>query len=184
MTDFFQCHFQQYISSLRLPAGAILLITIMLSLLSTTNSVASDMIHTSNIGMELARDIASASIQACRKKGYQVSAVVVDRNGLTRAALRDDLAPRFTLEIARGKANSVILSGVSSGQFRKNRGDIRADLEHIDGMIIMQGGLPINVAGSRIGAIGVSGAPGGDLDENCARQALDSLSERIDFIDQ
>jgi uncharacterized protein GlcG (DUF336 family) len=49
------------------------------------------------------------------------------------------------------------------------------------GIIIMQGALPIELAGSRIGAIGVSGAPGGYLDERCAQQALDALVERLEF---
>lgn len=131
--------------------------------------------------MELARDIADESIKACRKKGYHVSAVVVDRNGIMQAALRDDLASRFTLQIAKEKANSVILSGINSGEFRRLRGDIRPELNHMDELIIMQGALPINLAGSRIGAIGISGAPGGEKDELCAQQALDALSERIEF---
>ena len=144
---------------------------------------ASDSLTVQTIGMELARDIANESVKACRKKGYQVSAVVVDRNGLLQAALRDDLASRFTLQIAEEKANSVILSGINSGEFRQSRGDIRAELNHMDDLIIMQGALPIEIAGSRIGAIGVSGAPGGDKDELCAQQALEVLTERIEFAD-
>lgn len=144
-------------------------------------SFANDSLTLKNIGLELARDIANQSVKACRKKGYQVSAVVVDRNGLIRAALRDDLASRFTLQIAEEKANSVILSGINSGEFRQSRGDIRPELNHMDDIIIMQGALPIEIAGSRIGAIGVSGAPGGEKDELCAQQALDNLSDRLDF---
>lgn len=142
---------------------------------------AQDSLTVKTIGIELARDIAFESIKACRKMGYQVSAVVVDRNGLIQAALRDDLASRFTLQIAEEKANSVILSGINSGDFRKNREDIRPELNHMKGIIIMQGALPVEVAGSKIGAIGVSGAPGGDIDERCAQQALEALSERIEF---
>lgn len=142
---------------------------------------AGDSLTVKTISLELARDIASESIKTCRKKGFQVSAVVVDRNGLIQVALRDDLASRFTLQIAEEKANSVILSGLNSGQFRKSRGDIRSELNHMDDLIIMQGALPIEMAGSRIGAIGVSGAPGGDIDEACAQQALDKVSERLDF---
>jgi uncharacterized protein GlcG (DUF336 family) len=134
-----------------------------------------------NIGMELARDIANESVLACRKQGFQVSAVVVDRNGLVQAALRDDLASRFTLQIAEEKANSVILSGIKSGEFRKSREDIRPELNHMNGIIIMQGALPIQIAGSTVGAVGVSGAPGGYLDERCAEQALEKLAERIEF---
>jgi uncharacterized protein GlcG (DUF336 family) len=144
---------------------------------------AGDSLEVKTIGLDLAYDIALESIRACRKKGYQVSAVVVDRNGLLQAALRDDLASRFTLQIAEEKANSVILSGVNSGVLRKNRDDIRQELNHIDGLIIMRGALPIEVAGSRIGAVGISGAPGGDIDEACARQALDALNERLEFAD-
>ena len=142
---------------------------------------ASDSLSVRTISMELAKDIAHESIKACRKSGYNVSAVVVDRNGLVQAALRDDLATRFTLQIAEEKANSVILSGISSGEFRKARSDIQQELNHIDGLIIMQGGIPIEIAGSKIGAIGVSGAPGGDKDELCAQQALEALAERIEF---
>ena len=64
--------------------------------------------------MELARDIASAALLACRKMGYQVSVVVVDRGANMRAALRDDLATRFTLEIAHRKANMSIMAGMDS----------------------------------------------------------------------
>lgn len=147
----------------------------------TSTSYAGDSLSVRTIGVELARDIAFESIRACRKQGFQVSAVVVDRNGLVQAALRDDLATRFTLQIAEEKANSVILSGINSGEFRKSRGDIRPELNHMNGIIIMQGALPIEIAGSKIGAIGVSGAPGGHLDERCAQQALDALVERIEF---
>lgn len=142
---------------------------------------AGDSLTVKTISMALAQDIAIESIRACRKNGYQVSAVVVDRNGLIQVALRDDLASRFTLQIAEEKANSVILSGQNSGEFRKSRNDIRPELNHIDGLIIMQGALPIEIAGSRIGAIGVSGAPGGEKDEACAQQALDKFSERMEF---
>jgi uncharacterized protein GlcG (DUF336 family) len=142
---------------------------------------AEDVLSVRNIGMELARDIASETVLACRAQGYQVSAVVVDRNGIVRAALRDDLAARFTLQISEEKANMVIMSGITSGEFRKSREDIRPELNHIDGLIVMEGGVPINAGGYRIGAVGVSGAPGGDKDEACALEGLKKLQERIEF---
>ena len=142
---------------------------------------ASDVLSVKNIGMELARDIANKAVMVCRKQGYQVSAVVVDRNGNIRAVLRDDLATRFTLQIAEEKANATILSGIPSGEFMKNRGDIRPELNHMDDIIIMEGALSINAGGYRIGAIGVSGAPGGDKDEACARKALEEFEDRLEF---
>ena len=145
------------------------------------NAYANDRLTVSTIGLDLAKDIAYEGVIACRKMGYQVSAVVVDRNGLVQAALRDDLASRFTLQIAEEKANSVILSGINSGELRRSREDIRQELNHMNGIIIMQGALPVEIAGSKIGAIGISGAPGGYIDERCAQQALDAVSERIEF---
>ena len=142
---------------------------------------ASDVVTTRYIGMDLARDLANQAVLACRKDGYHVSAVVVDRFGNLRAALRDDIASRFTLQIAEEKANAVVMAGIPSGQFRDNRGDIRPELNHIDGIIMMQGGLPIDAGGSRIGAIGVSGAPGGEKDEVCAARALEAMMERLEF---
>lgn len=142
---------------------------------------AADVVTSKNIGIELANEVAFKSIEACRKEGYQVSAVVVDRNGILRAAMRDDLAARFTLQIAQEKANMVVMSGLKSGQFRKLRADIRPELNHIEGLIVMEGGVPIMAAGVRIGAIGVSGAPGGDKDEICAVKAIEAVQERLDF---
>lgn len=149
--------------------------------LFSLQTLASDVINVKNIGMELARDIATDAVKACREMGYQVSAVVVDRNGLTRAVLRDDLASRFTLQLAEEKANAAILGGVASSEVRKNRSEIRPELNHVNGILILEGGLPISTGGYRIGALGVSGAPGGDIDEKCAKKALDNFEERLEF---
>ena len=142
---------------------------------------AEDVVSDKTIGMELARDIANETIQACRKDGYHISAVVVDRFGLLRAALRDDLASRFTLEIAERKANMTVMAWTDSGAFKSAREDIRQELNHMDGLIVMEGGLKIVAGGYNIGAVGVSGAPGGDKDAACARKALEKLAERIEF---
>jgi uncharacterized protein GlcG (DUF336 family) len=140
-----------------------------------------DILPVKQIGLELARDIAMASIEACRQDGYNVAAVVLDRAGNLQVALRDSLAARHTLEIAERKAGMAIMSGVDSGEFRAARADIRPELNHINGLIVMDGALPIRAAGSLIGAIGVSGAPGGDKDRACAAAALRKLEERLEF---
>ncbi len=142
---------------------------------------AADVLTHKNIGLDLANDIAMEAVNACRKDGYHVSAVVVDRHGNMRAALRDDIASVYTLQIAQEKANIVIMAGIPSTQFRNARPDIRPELNHIDGIIVMEGGLPIDSGGYRIGAVGVSGAPGGEKDEACAARALEALNERLEF---
>ena len=147
----------------------------------SSHSYAADAVSEVNIGMELARDIANEAIEVCREQGYHISAVVVDRSASVRAALRDDLASRFTLEIAERKANMTVMAWSDSGAFRRARADIQQELNHIDGIIVLEGGLKIVSGGFNIGAIGVSGAPGGDKDAACAQQALKKLSERISF---
>lgn len=144
-------------------------------------ALASDVVNVKGIGMDLARDIANEAVQVCRKQGYHVTAVVVDRHGLMRVALRDDLAARFTLQIAEQKANAAVMSGIDSGRFRKNRKDIRPEMNHVEGILMMQGGVLINAGGYRIGAVGVSGAPGGERDEVCAKRALKKFQERLEF---
>ena len=146
-------------------------------------AAAADFIDTRRMGMELAEDIARAAVLACREQGWQVSAVVVDRSAVPQAVLRDLNASRFTLQIAEEKANAVILSGVASSQFRSNREDIRPEMNQVDGILVLSGGLPIRAAGSLVGAVGVSGAPGGERDEVCAQKALESVAERLDFAD-
>ena len=150
-------------------------------LLVPSLAMSSDVVKEKNIGMDLARDIANQAVLACRKQGYHVSAVVVDRHGLIRAVLRDDLAAHFTVEIAERKANMTVMAWTDSGTFRTAREDIRQELNHIDGLIVMQGGVRILSGGFNLGAVGVSGAPGGEKDEACARQALKKLDERIQF---
>lgn len=142
---------------------------------------ADDLIQARLMSLELANDIATAAVQACRETGYQVSVVVVDRNGIDQVVLRDAKASRFTTEIARKKANASILSTVSTGDFLKNRSDITQAMNHLDEVLVLRGALPINAAGSLIGAVGVSGALGGDKDEACAQKALDSVADRLAF---
>ncbi len=142
---------------------------------------AADIVNSKQMAMELARDVAQAAVESCRESGYQVAAVVVDRSGIPVVSMRDLLASRFTLEIAERKANAVILSGIASGEFRDNRGDIRQEMNHVAGILMLQGGMPIRAAGALVGAVGVSGAPGGERDQACASAALEAVQERLEF---
>jgi len=149
--------------------------------LVTAPAAAKDVVTQRTVGMELARDLAQAAVEACRADGWQVTAVVVNRAGDIQAVLRDSLASRYTIQIAQEKAEAVILSGVASADFRRNRQDIRMEMNHVNGILVLEGGVPIHAGGSLIGALGVSGAPGGDKDERCALAALAKLQERLEF---
>ena len=140
-----------------------------------------DVVTVKRLHPDLAWQLVKHTVDACRAEGYQVSAVVVDRDGAETAVFRDVHASRFTLQIARDKANAVLLSGIPSGEFRDNRRDIQQEMNHVTGVLVLQGGLPIESGGYQLGAIGVSGAPGGERDEQCAAKGLEKIQERLDF---
>jgi len=145
-------------------------------------AVAADTVETRVMTLPLATDIARHAVGACAKSGYSISVVVTDRSGVPLVVMRTVYASGFTTEIAQRKANAVVLSGVSSAEFRSNRADIVAEMNEIDGVLVLAGGLPIRAAGVLLGAVGVSGAPGGDKDERCAQAGLDSVQDRLDFV--
>lgn len=150
-------------------------------LLTGAPASAVDMAAIPTIGMELARDLTQGAIEVCRDHGWQVSVVVVGKSGDVQAALRDTLAPRHTLEIARRKAEAVILSGVSTADLRTNRPDVAMELNNVDSLLLIEGGVPIRYAGVVIGALAVAGAPGPRNNERCALASLSKHQERLDF---
>ena len=144
---------------------------------------ATDVVNVRLMTLDLAVDIAQGAIDACRENGYQISVVVLDRSGRTQVVMRDVFANQYMTQLAQAKANAVVLSNTSSSALRKNRADIAAELNLLDDLLVLDGGLPVTVAGSMIGAVGVSGAPGGDKDEACAQRGLDDVQEKLDFAD-
>ena len=156
---------------------------VVLCSLAMTPLQAADVVPVKLMSLDIATDIARAAIAACRADGYQVSVVLVDRSGRTQVVLRDVFSNQYFTELAAGKARAVVLANTGSGELRSNRADMVNELNLLDGIFVLQGGLPVQVAGSTIGAVGVSGAPGGDKDEACARKGIDAVQERLDFAD-
>ena len=144
---------------------------------------AADLIPAKLMSLDLARDIAQGTIDACRKDGYQIAVVVTDRSGHPLVVMRDVFASDYMRQIAHSKSNAVVLSHMNSGDMRRDLADIVPELNHLPGLLVMRGGLPVRVAGSIIGAVGVSGAPGGELDEACAQKGIDAVQDRLDFAD-
>ena len=140
-----------------------------------------DVVKIDRMDLTLATEIAKRSVEACRAQGYWVSAVVVDRSANVQVVMRDTYAPRFTMQIAEQKANTAIMAGTDTASFIANRGDIRNEIDNIDGLIMMEGGVLVRSGDTVLGAVGVSGAPGGKLDAACAAKALHSLKERLAF---
>jgi uncharacterized protein GlcG (DUF336 family) len=130
-----------------------------------------------NMTLDLANQIAAAAVASCAASGYAVSATVVDRAGGVRAVQRADNAGPHTLAASERKAwtsasaRSPTLAMMENAQ--KNAG--AANLVHIPGFLLLGGGVPVKVGNEVIGAVGVGGAPGGQLDEQCALAALDKV---------
>jgi len=164
-----------------LELGLCRVLCLLCCLLAGSALQAQDVVPSRLMGLDLARDVAQGAIDACRKDGYQVSVVVVDRSGRVQVVMRDVFSNEQFTSLAQGKATAVIMSGGSSAALRENRPDMVSELNLLPGVFVLRGGLPIQVAGSTIGAVGVSGAPGGDKDESCAQRGIDAVQERLDF---
>jgi len=134
-----------------------------------------------NISLELANQIAAASVAACQANGYAVAATVVDRAGSVRAVQRADNAGPHTLAASQQKAftsasaKNHTLAIMESAQ----KNPAAANLVHIPGYLLLGGGVPVKVGNEVIGAVGVGGAPGGHLDEQCAVAALDKVKDLL-----
>ncbi len=134
-----------------------------------------------NMSLELANQLAGASVAARTAGGYNVTAAVVDRAGQLRALHRADQAGSHTVAAAQSKAytsasarNTTLLMMEGA---QKN--PAAANLTQIPGFLLLGGGVPVKVDNDVIGAIGVGGAPGGHLDEQCAMAALDKAKELL-----
>ena len=134
-----------------------------------------------NMSLELANQIAAASVAACQANGHAVAATVVDRAGGVRAVQRADNAGPHTLQSSLDKAytsasaKNATLAMMENAQ--KNPG--AANLVYIPGFLLLGGGVPVRVGNEVIGAVGVGGAPGGHLDEQCAMAAIDKVKEQL-----
>ena len=130
-----------------------------------------------NISLELANQIASASVAACSANGYAVTATVVDRAGSVRAVQRADNAGPHTIAASERKAFTSASAKAPTKAMLENsqKNPGAATLGDIPGFLLLGGGLPIKAGNEVIGAVGVGGAPGGHLDEQCAQSALDKF---------
>ena len=134
-----------------------------------------------NMSLDLANQIAASAVASCAANGYAVSATVVDRAGGVRAVQRADNAGPHTLGASQQKAftsasaknNTLAIMEIA----QKNPG--AANLVNIPGYLLLGGGVPVKVGNEVIGAVGVGGAPGGHLDEQCALAALDKVKDLL-----
>src|SRR5215471_13854593 len=144
-----------------------------------SSSVFAQLPTTKVLTLDVAQAIAQEAMAKCRADGYKVTVLVVDSQNATKAMLRDDGATAATTEVAKMKATATMLYNRPSGPAQPLPPGTTAPPATIPGTINAQGGVPIKVGDSTIGAVAVSGAPGGDKDAACANAALAKLADKL-----
>lgn len=144
-------------------------------LITVSRAPAADLPRESTLPLMLAVKAAEAAIEQCGTNGFRVSATVVDRHGLVRAQLRGDGAGPHTLDSSRKKAYtaaSLRRATTELGELIAKVPSLQALRDMNQQILILGGGLPIELDGEIVGGIGVGGAPGTHLDDACSQAGL------------
>lgn len=147
-------------------------------LLAPVAATAQDLPSTPYLPLDMAVQAAQIALSACAADGYDVSVAIVAREGATKVHLKADNSGPHTVGSARGKAFTSASMGRDTAGLANFIGENpqHNGLRDMDArMVIQGGGLPIRIGGALVGGIGVGGAPGGHLDEACARAGLDAI---------
>jgi uncharacterized protein GlcG (DUF336 family) len=176
-----------YVKSIRIrsiaaPCGAAALAA--LAALSAPPAVAADALVTvRQLAPETATRAAQAALLHCRGRGYSVGVAVVDRSGVAQVFLRDRFGGAHTVDAALNKAWTAASFRMSTTELaaETQAGRPMSAIRQIARVAALGGGLPIEAAGAVVGAIGVSGAPGGDADEDCAKAGIRAIQADIEL---
>ena len=150
-------------------------------------AMAQGLIQTQKLSAALANELVGESVATCAKNGYKVVAVVVDTDGVRQAVLRGDGAPVHSIDNAFYKAYSIASLGIArKEETTKQMADRMAKAAPttvpqtpLPNVTYAVGGVAIMSGGNTIGGIGVSGAPGGNFDEECARAGIAKIQDRM-----
>ncbi|WP_216320476.1 GlcG/HbpS family heme-binding protein [Deinococcus aestuarii] len=143
--------------------------------LATTPTVTQSSLSTS-----AAVRIAQLAVQNCAQDGYNVTATVVDRAGITLAVARAENAGPHTVDASSRKAYTSASARNATSAIAENirTNPASAELARIDRFLVLAGGAPIRVNNAVVGAVGVGGAPSGTIDEKCATDAVATVLGR------
>jgi uncharacterized protein GlcG (DUF336 family) len=133
-----------------------------------------------DLSLAIAVTMATTAIETCKANGYKVSSTVVGRAGEVLVQLRGDDTGPHTVENSFRKAYTARTFRIPSGQLAERlKQNPQLSLIHLTNVIAAQGALPIKLGDETIGALGVSGAPGGDKDEVCAKAGIDKVADQL-----
>ena len=132
---------------------------------------------------EAASKAVRAALDDCRKRGYQVTVAVVDRAGVAQALLRDRFAGPHTVQTAINKGYSAVSFRTDTLELAaaSQPGSASSGIREIPNVVAVGGGVGISAGGTLVGAIGVSGAPGGEADDACAKAGIAAIRDDIEF---
>ncbi len=133
---------------------------------------------------EVAQQMAQAAMEHCREAGYQVGVMVLDRFGLPQVFIRDRFAGMHVFETAHRKAWTAISFATNTTELgvATQAGEPLSAIRGLTMALPLGGGkMVLNGDGSIVAGIGVSGAPGGDADDDCAQAGIDSIEDLIAF---
>lgn len=140
----------------------------------------SPVISVKRLTYDAAQSVAQAALEECRRQGVQVTVTVVDKNGLVQVVARDTLAPPVSIPISREKAFTAANFSASTADMTDRAG---SPIGAVEGVTMSAGGELIEAAGVIFGAVGVSGAPSGETDADCARAGIAAISDDLEMMD-
>jgi len=144
----------------------------------TAVAVAEELPREATLPLSLATKAAAVAVEKCKQDGYRVSASVVDRAGVLKVLMREDGAGPHTTDSSSKKAYTAASLRRPTSELAElinKMPTLQALREMNDRILILGGGLPIEIGGEVVGGIGVGGAPGTQLDDACAQAGLDSI---------
>lgn len=156
------------------------LLTTLLGLSPAVHADQALSVRVPQLTLGTALKIAHAALAACRAKGFQVTATVVDREGIPQVVLRDTIAAPLSLSISRDKAYTAAMFRARGTELqRQPRHEPLAQAgEHL---VFGAGSVPIEAGGLFYGAVGVSGTPSGAVDEACAEAGVEAVRTALDM---
>jgi|JI10StandDraft_1071094.scaffolds.fasta_scaffold1307486_1 uncharacterized protein GlcG (DUF336 family) len=164
---------------------AVSLLAVMLTVVVGSSNVAAQdaTFSVKSLTPEVALTAAKAALEQCRKDGYQVAVAVVDRAGHVQVLLRDRFAGAHTLDLAPNKAWTAASFRIPTATLaiETQAGKPMSAIRGHPKVAALGGGLVIEAGGSVLGAIGVSGAPGGEADDACAKAGIKAIADAIEF---
>jgi uncharacterized protein GlcG (DUF336 family) len=155
-------------------------LTATLAALGAAAAASAQLLNHKDLSLATALTIATTAADTCKGQGYRVSVTVVGRDGEPIVQLRGDDASPHTLDFSRRKAFTARTFRVASGEIANRfKQDPAYFAVHVPDTAPSQGALPIKIGDETIGAAGVSGAPGGEKDEACAKAGIDKVADQL-----